>query len=164
MRAALRQPDLHGQDRGAAIQRLNLALLINAQHQRALGWIEIQTDDVTDLVDEQRVLRQLERLDAMRLQREGPPHARDRGLAHAGRFGHRPRAPVRRVAWRRLQRHRDYALDVRVADLSRRPRPRFIDQPVEALPHEARAPLANGGLRHALMPRDRGVRIPGRRT
>jgi hypothetical protein len=68
------------------------------------------------------------------------------------------------VAWRRLQRHRDYALDVRVADLSRRPRPRFIDQPVEALPHEARAPLANGGLRHALMPRDRGVRIPGRRT
>jgi len=73
---------------------------------------------MSDLVEEQRVLRQLERLDAMRLQREGPPQARDRGLAHAGRFGHRPRAPVRRVAWRRLQRHRDCAVVRRRAQLS----------------------------------------------
>jgi hypothetical protein len=59
----------HRQVRCGAIERLDLPLLIHAQHDRALGRVEVQPDDVVDLVDEQRVLGQLERLLAVRLQR-----------------------------------------------------------------------------------------------
>ena len=45
-----------------AIQRLDLALLIHEQHHRALGRVEVQPADVFDLVHEQRIGGQLERL------------------------------------------------------------------------------------------------------
>ena len=59
----------HGQQRLSAIERLHLRLLVDAQHDRALGRIEVKADDVAHLVDEQRVRQQLERLAAMRLHR-----------------------------------------------------------------------------------------------
>jgi hypothetical protein len=55
MRRALRNPGQHRQDRRGPVERLDLRLLIDAQHDRALGRIEVQADDVTDLVDEQRI-------------------------------------------------------------------------------------------------------------
>jgi hypothetical protein len=51
------------QHRRRTIERLNLRLLVDAQHDRGLGRIEIQPDDVADLVDEPRVRGELERLD-----------------------------------------------------------------------------------------------------
>ena len=46
------------QQRLGAIERLDLALLIHAQHDSALGRIEIKTDDITHLLDKGRVARQ----------------------------------------------------------------------------------------------------------
>ena len=34
------------------VQHLHTRLLVHAQHQRRLGWVQIQPDDVADLVDE----------------------------------------------------------------------------------------------------------------
>ena len=68
------------------------ALLVDAQHDRALGRVEVQPDDVAHLLDEQRVLGQLPMLDAMRLQPERPPDPRDRRLA-----SDRPRSAIWRV-------------------------------------------------------------------
>jgi hypothetical protein len=51
-----------GQDRQArcgAVQRLELGLLIHAQHQRRLWRVQVEPHDVADLVDELRVGRQL---------------------------------------------------------------------------------------------------------
>ena len=58
------------QHRLRAFQRLNLALLVDAQHDGVIGWIEVEADDVPDLVDEQRIGRKLETLGAMRLNAE----------------------------------------------------------------------------------------------
>ena len=63
----------HRQDRRGAIQRLDLGLLVDAEHDRALGRVEIQPDDVADLLDELRVLGELPRLLAVRLQPERLP-------------------------------------------------------------------------------------------
>ena len=59
VRRALGHAGQHRQDRRGAIERLDLGLLVHAQHDRALRRGEIQADDVADLVDEQRVLGQL---------------------------------------------------------------------------------------------------------
>jgi hypothetical protein len=61
----------HRQDRLFAIERLNLALFIDAQDQRPIGQGQVEPNDVADLVDEQRITRKLEGLRAMRLQPEG---------------------------------------------------------------------------------------------
>jgi hypothetical protein len=53
---ALGRAGQHRQDRGGAIQRLDLGLLIDAQHDRALGRVQVEPDDVADLVEQQRVL------------------------------------------------------------------------------------------------------------
>jgi len=73
MGPSLGLPRPQGQHRLGAVERLNLRLLVDAQHERLVRWIEGEPDDVPDFVNEQRVLRQLERLDPMRLQRERPP-------------------------------------------------------------------------------------------
>src|SRR5262249_8327662 len=68
MRASLRLTRAHGQQRLRAIQGLDLALLVDAQHQRPVRRIQVQPDNVPDLLNEQGVFRQLEGLGAMRLQ------------------------------------------------------------------------------------------------
>ena len=77
---ALGDPRAHRQDRRGPIQRLDLGLLIHAQHHGPLGRVEVQPDDIADLLDEQRVLRQLPGLLAVGLQPERPPDPRHRRL------------------------------------------------------------------------------------
>jgi hypothetical protein len=56
------------------IQRLNLTFLVNAKDKRPVGRREVKADDITHLVDEQRIVRQLESLAAV-------PFARGRPIA-----------------------------------------------------------------------------------
>jgi hypothetical protein len=48
----------HPPDRPGALQRLNLGLLIHAQHHRPLGWLQVQPDHVVDLGDQVGVVRE----------------------------------------------------------------------------------------------------------
>jgi hypothetical protein len=48
------------QDRCRALQRLDLGLLIDTEDDRRFGRVEVEPDDVSDLVDELRVGRELE--------------------------------------------------------------------------------------------------------
>ena len=57
---ALRHARHHRQDRLLAVERLDLALLVDAEHQRPVGRRQVEPDDVANLVDEQRIARQLE--------------------------------------------------------------------------------------------------------
>ena len=45
----LGQPRLHRQHRLSAVQRLDLGLLVHAEHDRVLRWRQVQPDDVDDL-------------------------------------------------------------------------------------------------------------------
>jgi hypothetical protein len=54
-----------------AIQRLNLALFVGAQHQRMLRRVEVETDNVFQFLGERRIVAGLEGLHAMRFQAFG---------------------------------------------------------------------------------------------
>jgi hypothetical protein len=56
-------------------------LLVHAQHHRTLGRVVIQPDDIDDLLDKQRIGRQLEGVGQVRLEAEVPPDPPDRRLA-----------------------------------------------------------------------------------
>jgi hypothetical protein len=49
-----------------AVERLDLALLVDREDDRMGGWIDVEADDVFEFLGELRVVRQLERADAMR--------------------------------------------------------------------------------------------------
>ena len=56
----------HRQQRLRALQRLALALLVDAKHQRVLRRAHVQADDVAKLLDEERIGGELEGLAAVR--------------------------------------------------------------------------------------------------
>ena len=143
MGAALRLAGPHGQERLGAVQRLDLALLVDAQHHGAIGRIEIEPDDVAHLLHEQRVGRKLEGLDPVRLQPEGLPDAMDGRRRVADRRGQGAQAPVGGARWPRLQRPPDRVGDCVIADPARRARARLVVKAVQAVRHEPLAPLAN---------------------
>ena len=53
MAAPLDLTGTHRQQRLGAVECLNLRFLVDAQHQGAVGWVEVEPDDVAHLVDEQ---------------------------------------------------------------------------------------------------------------
>ena len=124
--APLRKPWTHRQHRLATLQRLNLRLLVHAQHHRALGRMQVQTHDVAYLLDEQRIARQLEGLATMRLQTERTPDAAYRRRTQSTRLGHRARAPMRSTCRDRLQGLHHHPLHVVVPNRARRSRSRLV--------------------------------------
>jgi len=70
----------HGQYRLGAIQGLNLALFVGAQHQRVIGRVQVQADDVSHLLDKERIGGKFETARAVRLQGEGLKQPMHRGF------------------------------------------------------------------------------------
>lgn len=70
---------LHRQPQLGAVEGLDLALLVHGQHQGSLGRVDVEPDDVADLLDELRVVRELEGLNPVRLQAVPAPDAMDGG-------------------------------------------------------------------------------------
>jgi hypothetical protein len=86
VRAALQLPRLHGQQWLSPVQRLNLALFVDAEYQRVIGRVDIQAGDVAYFFDQQWIRRQLECIRTVRLQSKGAPNAADRHPAESGGF------------------------------------------------------------------------------
>ena len=72
---------LHGQTRLGAVERLNLALLVDRQDDGVGRRIDIKPDDVAQLVDELGIVGELELADPMRLEPVRAPDALDRADA-----------------------------------------------------------------------------------
>jgi hypothetical protein len=70
VRDALDVAQAHRQHGLCPLQSLALALLVHAENQRALGRAQVQARHVAQLLDEERIVGQLEALRAMRLQPE----------------------------------------------------------------------------------------------
>ena len=45
----------HGQQRLGSVQRLDLRLLVDAEHQGAVGRVGVETDDIADLLHKERI-------------------------------------------------------------------------------------------------------------
>src|SRR6266567_1267479 len=157
MGAALDLSGTHGQQRRGAVERLDLALLVHAEHQRAVRRSEIQAHNVAHLVDEQRVAAELEGLGAMRREREGPPDAADGRLAESAGLGHVARGPVRGRFRLALERARQHLLDLLVAQLAWCAGPGLIQQTVDTELDETLSPLACGRQGASLLASDLGV-------
>ena len=141
MGAPLGHARQHRFDRLGAVERLDLALLVDTEHQRALRRRQIEPNDIADLLHEERVRRQLERLGAVRLQAERTPDAPDRGMRQPGRLCHRAQRPVGRVGRGGGQRPLDHLGDPLVREGPWPSRPGFVRQPLEAVLDETPAPL-----------------------
>jgi len=70
VRLPRRHPRQQRQHRRRTVERLDLRLLVDAEHRRRLGRVEVERDDVSDLVDELRIGGELERLRLVRLEPE----------------------------------------------------------------------------------------------
>ena len=157
VRAPLRHTRQHRQDRLRAVERLDLALLVDAEHHARSGGGQIEAYDVADLVHEVRIAGELEGLRAVRLQPEGTPDAPDRRVRKAAFPGHRAQRPMGGVRRRRGERPLDNLGHPIVRERPRPSRPRLVRQAVDALPQKAATPLADRVLVHAEFPRHRLV-------
>ena len=123
-----------------AVEGLDLGLLVHAEHQRPLGRVEIEPDDVADLGHEQRILGQLPRILFVRCESERPPDPRDHRLAQAQVLGHRPRRPMRGIQRGALQRRGDQRLDLLIAYHPRPAGTGLIEQAITTIFDEPVAP------------------------
>jgi hypothetical protein len=55
MRHTLHVTQAHGQQRLSPLQGLDLRILVDAEHQGLVGRVQVETDDVTDLLDKEGV-------------------------------------------------------------------------------------------------------------
>ncbi len=94
VRAPLGAARADRQARLGALQRLDLALFINADHDRLLGRIQVQPDHVADLGFQLRVGGELERLGLPGLEVVVFPHPGDGVVADPKLVGQQPGGPV----------------------------------------------------------------------
>ena len=60
MRDAFDVSEPEGQERLGSLERLGLALLVDAEHHRVVGRVEVESDDIADLPGEERIGGELE--------------------------------------------------------------------------------------------------------
>jgi transposase len=102
---------LHRQAWLGAVERLDLALFVDRQHDGMGGGIDVEAHDIAEFLGKLRVVGELERLHPVRRQAVGLPDALNADGADAGRLGHRADAPVRGFVGRVGERQVDHALD-----------------------------------------------------
>src|SRR4030095_3324694 len=144
-----------------AIEGLNLRLLIDTHDERLVGWIKIQSDDIANLLDEQRILRQLERLRPMGLQCEGSPDSAYSSLAEPASLRHRSSAPMCGVLRFCLKRKTEDTFNISIGNLARGSGTGFVKQPIHAPREKALTPTADHLSCHSLFTSHLAVRMAG---
>ena len=138
-----------------AIEGLNLALLVDRQHDGMGRRIDIEPDNVAQLGDEVWIVRELELSAPVRLEPVRFPDATDRAGTYAARPRHQIGRPMGRLGRRVGQRERDHTLG-HLRAVPRNPRgARLVSQEaVDAFFHEPLLPAPDAGLRRAGLAHD----------
>src|SRR5215211_5173886 len=138
---------LHRQAGLRAVERLDLALLVDRQHLRVGRRIDVEADDVADLGRKGWIVRQLEGADAVRLKPVGAPDALHIGEADACCLDHGTPCPVRDLAERLGKREGDDPLSHLGPERGDARRARLVaKKAVDALCREALLPAPDRGL------------------
>jgi hypothetical protein len=136
---AFDQVRLHREHGRGALQRLDLRLLVTAQHSSVLRRVQVQPDNVEDLRLQLRIGREPERARPPRLDPIRPPRLGDRRVANLQPCSQQARRPVthpQRLRWR-LQR---LSNDPSLVDRARPTRTLLVRQPRHALSRIPRTP------------------------
>ena len=99
---------LQRQARLRAVERLDLAFLVDGQHDRMTGRAHVKANNILDFFDEGGIVGLLEGAQAVRLKAVRLPDALHRAQADADRLGHRPSGPMRGVSGRLGARQRQH--------------------------------------------------------
>src|SRR5947209_6472197 len=97
VRHGLATPGLDRQPGLGAVERLDLAFLVEREHHGMRRGIDIEAEDVAELGRKTGVARALEGPQAMRLQVVPPPDALHRAQREPHRLGHRTAGPMGRL-------------------------------------------------------------------
>src|SRR5207244_1289736 len=100
-------------------------------------------------LDELGIRRQLERVEAMRLQPKRLPDTRDCGLGESRHIGQAPRGPLRGVGWGAFEGAGNDLHDSIIGGLAWRARPRLIGQSRQTTNAKSLAPFADAVTRDA---------------
>ena len=119
---------LHRQTGLGAVERLDLALLVDGQHDRMGGRVDIKADDVAQLRHELRIARELEAAQAMRREPVRLPDALHRRDADPGGLGHGGRRPMRGLVRRLGRSERHDLVDDLLAERRHTGGPRLVAQ------------------------------------
>lgn len=126
--SALGQPGAQRQHRLGAVERLQLRLLVEAEHKRSFGRVEVEADDLDHLRNKLRVAAVLERAGAVGLEPVPAPDPIHRRARQARLACEPADAPVRLAGRRRLERLCEQVLDRLLVDRRRSARARPIAQ------------------------------------
>src|SRR5436305_6239638 len=108
------------------IKSLDLTLLIDREHQGVLWRVQVQTDDVLQLLDELRILAELEGPDQVRLQAMAFPDPADGARTQPHHLGQTATAPVGSLCRLLLRGLAHHLLDHLFGNRLLPPRPRGI--------------------------------------
>src|ERR1700682_1148745 len=131
------------QHRLATLQRLNLALLVHAQDQGLIRWVQIQPDYVPYLLDEEGVVGKLEVTRSVRLQAEGAPDPVDGRFREASFCRQRATTPMRAVFRFSSQGSADQRGDLFIGDRTWAAGAHLLVQSCQPLFHETSSPEAD---------------------
>ena len=101
-------PFLHRQTGLRAVQGLDRALLVKAEHRGVVRRVEVQPDYIAQLLLKARVIAELEGADQVRLQAMGAPHPVNEAVGRVQMPCHRPARPMGGVVRCRLCRRLDH--------------------------------------------------------
>jgi hypothetical protein len=140
-------PLLHRQARLGAVERLDLAFLVDAEDHGMGRWIDIKANDILELVGESGVVGDLERAHPMWLKPLSHPDAPHRRRADPESLGHCWRAPVGRLMGRRLVGQHDDPIDgLGGPRRNARGSGLVAGQPLDPFMHEALLPAPDHGF------------------
>jgi len=117
---------LHWQPRLGAVERLNLALLIDRQDNGVVGRVDVEADNIVQLGRKLRIGGQLELAHPVRLETMSTPYPLHRADADPGRFRHRRTGPVAGRRRRAGERQGDHAFRHLRAQRWNARRPRLV--------------------------------------
>jgi hypothetical protein len=132
-----------------AIERLNLALLIDREHDSMVGRVQVEADHITHLFDKEGIGRELETLAAVRLQRKELKDPVDGGLGQAVGLCGQANAPVGGSGGLLLERAAQQYGHLLVGDRARTASPKLVVEALQTILDEALPPLAHRRLRPA---------------
>ncbi len=146
---------LHRQAGLGAVEGLDLRLLIDREHDGMGGRIDIEPDNIAQLVDELRVIGELELLDPVRLETMRAPDALDGTCTDADCFRHHGGGPMGRIGGRiGLGEHHDTLSDSRPKWRDARRSRLIAQEAVVTSLHEALLPAPHTGFRLAGLAHD----------
>ncbi len=155
---------LHRQTQLGPVKRLDLAILVDRQHQRVLGRVHVAPHDIAHFVGELEVVRELECRDLVGLELMHVPDALDRGMADAHMLAQAAHAPMRSSRRLLVQCRRNHAADHSIVELGLAPAARrVLEQAVEPRRHIASLPASDRWLALARRRPDRHRAVAFRR-